>query len=350
MNIPGSRPRVAPTIYRLLKDTSRQLICLAQDGIRYILLHKATISSYRLTHWRRFFLIQPYFEDQHLVVYETTPIAGRNFTLIGEPVSGVGPVQVFLSTDCLSPGSVLEATVGWGTVAAPGQDVRVQMALTTGQRQEVQAGVYPLSQDWPVEEWPANAVGWEEYRLALASALSPGPYTFTLSLIDPAAPETATVLYAQHVTAGQAVCQFDLPPDVVRVNALYGDELRLLGYWMRRAGANLTVSLYWRAERRVQTDYTVFVHVVDPLNGLRVAQDDAMPLRWTYPTTLWTPGEMVIDDIPLSLDQAPSSTYSVMTGVYDLATGQRLPVLDGAGQPQPDNVVILPGAVVQVEE
>jgi hypothetical protein len=98
------------------------------------------------------------------------------------------------------------------------------------------------------------------------------------------------------------------------------------------------------------TDYTVFVHIFDPVTGVRVAQDDAMPLRWTYPTTFWGPGEVVPDAIPLALGGAPPGVYSVAVGVYNSATMERLPVLDGAGQLQPDAQVVLPEGTITVEK
>jgi hypothetical protein len=140
--------------------------------------------------------------------------------------------------------------------------------------------------------------------------------------------------------------------DTVRVNGLFGDDLRLLGYRLDhvlRQADYLTVTLYWRAERRMETAYKIFVHVFDPATGAPVAQDDAMPRRWAYPTRLWSPGEVVTDAIPIPLEGVPAGAYNVAVGVYDPATTVRLPVIDGAGQIQPDDRLVLPGETIHVE-
>jgi hypothetical protein len=144
-----------------------------------------------------------------------------------------------------------------------------------------------------------------------------------------------------------------MPPDdgdAVPVNALFGDDLRLLGYRLSQEGNLLTLTLHWRAERRMETAYKIFVHVFDPATQVPVAQDDAMPRRWAYPTTYWGPGEVVTDVVSISLEGVPVGAYGVALGIYDPVTVDRLPVVDGAGQPQPDGRLVLPGETVGMEE
>jgi hypothetical protein len=142
----------------------------------------------------------------------------------------------------------------------------------------------------------------------------------------------------------------------VPVGARFGDVLRLLGYQLRQDGEGLHLTLHWRSERRMGTDYKVFVHVFDPATGIPVAQDDAMPLRWTYPTSLWGPGEAVTDVIPISLQGTPAGSYGLAVGVYDPASGdakhrmERLPVVDAGGQSLPDGRLILAGETIRVGE
>ena len=100
----------------------------------------------------------------------------------------------------------------------------------------------------------------------------------------------------------------------------------------------------------MQTDYKIFVHVFDPVTKIPVAQDDAMPRRWAYPTTFWGPGEVVDDLIPLSLKDVPAGVYGVAVGVYDPATMERLPVMDGGGQLRPDGRLVLPDERIEVGE
>jgi len=131
-----------------------------------------------------------------------------------------------------------------------------------------------------------------------------------------------------------------LPPNARRLDVRLGGELGLLGYdiagdtW--HPGDRLGLTLYWQASVRQEISYKVFVHLVDD-NGQIVAQRDSVPLNWGYPTTQWEPGEVVADPIRLPLgEQLAPGIYQVFVGMYDEATGQRLPLVQ-KGQPVPDD-------------
>ena len=343
-----------------LSDVSRQLGSLAEEDVRYIIVHKRRVGADRVAHWQRYLLTSPRFEDEQIVVYATTPLAGRDFTLADELAPGIGPIRVITSTHCLNPGRVLEVDVGWGTTAAPEQDFRVELALTSEDGEVSQVETFPLSPSWPASEWTTNAIAWGYYILRAHPSLPAGTYTLTLALVDPATGK----IWGQQAVVGQVTvspspCTFDVPSNANSMNALFGDDLRLLGYQLRRDGGLLTLTLHWRSEQRMETDYKIFVHVFDPATAVPVAQDDAMPHRWAYPTTFWGPGEPVKDVIPISLEGMPAGTYGVAIGVYDPATVERLPVVDGAaslpftlegiGQLQPDGRLVLPGETVEIE-
>jgi len=334
-----------------LTDVSRQLASLAKDNVRYIIVHRTQVGADRVNHWRRYLLIAPRFEDEQIAVYATMPLNGRDFILADELAPGIGLIRVVTSTGCLNPGRVLEVDVGWGTTVAPERDFQVELAMVSDQGVVHQRQVFPLSPGWPTREWPANAVAWGYYALRVRPSLPAGTYTITLALVDPA----AGTIQGQPAVAGQVMvspspCAFDTPPGTVGTNALFGDDLRLLGYQLRHPGSKLKLTLHWRSERRMETDYKIFVHVFDPATGVPVAQDDAMPHRGAYPTKFWGPGEAVEDVIPISLRGVLAGGYGIAVGVYDPATMERLPVMDGAGRPQPDGRLVLPGETIQVEE
>jgi len=107
-----------------------------------------------------------------------------------------------------------------------------------------------------------------------------------------------------------------------------GGQVALLGYDLSdrsvEPGASLDGSLYWKALRRPDRDYTVFVQLLGP-NG-KVAQFDSQPLGRRYPTSFWDAGEEVVDPFAISLDkEVPRGEYRLIAGMYDLASGQRLP-------------------------
>ncbi len=100
----------------------------------------------------------------------------------------------------------------------------------------------------------------------------------------------------------------------------------------------LFATLFWRATAPVETDYTVFVHIVDAA-GRMIGQWDQVPGAGSAPTSGWTPGTLIADDYRIDLDLAAAqSPVRVIVGLYDPATGERLPVL-ATSLPSADNAV-----------
>ena len=134
---------------------------------------------------------------------------------------------------------------------------------------------------------------------------------------------------------------FDPPAQIdYPLETRFGDDLRLLGYDLIREGNAVTLTLHWQALRRMEEEYKVFVHVFDPATGSIVAQNDAVPRGWTYPTTWWEEGEFVSDEIVLSLEDVSEGRYQLAVGVYHLEGGQRLTAVAGDGAGSADSLVL----------
>jgi hypothetical protein len=91
----------------------------------------------------------------------------------------------------------------------------------------------------------------------------------------------------------------------------------------------------------MDTNYTVFVHLLDEANDIWTQRDD-FPGQGLYPTTCWMEGESIRDiysfDIPLD---AEPYQITVEVGMYDSTTGVRLPMFDEEGKPIQDNRFIV---------
>ena len=129
--------------------------------------------------------------------------------------------------------------------------------------------------------------------------------------------------------------------------ARFGEGVRLLGYSIedpqhpRRPGETVNVALRWRCERLIDKDYTVFVHLLDGQEKVR-GQQDVAPGGGFVPTSRWQQGEELVDRYALPIDaQAPAGELRIEIGMYLPANGERLPVLDDAGQNQ-GNRILLP--------
>jgi hypothetical protein len=131
-----------------------------------------------------------------------------------------------------------------------------------------------------------------------------------------------------------------LPPDAVN----FEDRIALLSMEIPEkqltAGGRLALTLTWQALADLEEDYTVFIQVLDEQDRI-VGQVDTWPQQGTYPTSSWTPGEIVEDPylVTVSQDLLPGQ-YKLNIGWYLLETLQRLPVVDQEGRAIDDKVVV----------
>jgi hypothetical protein len=119
------------------------------------------------------------------------------------------------------------------------------------------------------------------------------------------------------------------------IDASFDNRFRLLGFsnvpeTMEPGGA-IGLELYWQADDPDGRDYTVFVHLMDEA-GEVVAQTDAPPRQGRYPTSIWEAGERVIDlKIIVIPPGVTPGDYTILVGLYDPATGVRLPAYTADG-------------------
>jgi len=127
-------------------------------------------------------------------------------------------------------------------------------------------------------------------------------------------------------------------------HANLGDRVTFLGYSLSdspvEAGDKICLTLYWQAQRRMETSYIVFVHLTDR-EGRKLGQKDSVPVKGSYPTKRWSEGETVFDEYEILVDpDAPSGEYVLEVGMYNAATGERLPVLTEGGQVLGDRILL----------
>jgi hypothetical protein len=125
----------------------------------------------------------------------------------------------------------------------------------------------------------------------------------------------------------------EAPPIPAPVEANFGGKLTLLGYDLpiRRVqpGEALPLTLYWQAEARLAENYVVFNRLLDHQQRAWGGYD-----RWpqeTAKTSLWHPGEIVVDTFNLPVAaETPSGAYTVDIGLYNQAdpSAAPLPILN----------------------
>jgi len=143
-------------------------------------------------------------------------------------------------------------------------------------------------------------------------------------------------------------------PDVL-TNATLGNVIELKGFTLQlpdepgsetavptstseAAMSELKLTLFWQPLTTLPVDYTTFLHLQNR-EGVTVAQRDSQPLGGAYPTSNWQAGETIIDPMTLPLpDTLPAGSYTLVAGLYQLETMERLPV---ANAPAGENSIIL---------
>lgn len=126
-----------------------------------------------------------------------------------------------------------------------------------------------------------------------------------------------------------------------RLEAIFGDEFRLLGYALSLSslvpGQSVDLTLYLEAVRQPSRDWSLFVHLVDDLDII-LTQDDRYPRNGLARATALRPGQRWVENFRLRIPEtavAPAR-LSLKMGFYDLRTGERMPVSDRVGNPQGD--------------
>ena len=111
---------------------------------------------------------------------------------------------------------------------------------------------------------------------------------------------------------------------------------------MRHEEDVLKVTLDWRCVATPKQSYTVFVHLYGPTPGPPVAQQDGPPVHNYVPTAFWQAGDRIYDEKTIALPaNLPAGEYTLGAGLYDSATGERLPAIGPDGQRYPNDTVTL---------
>lgn len=124
-------------------------------------------------------------------------------------------------------------------------------------------------------------------------------------------------------------------PLAERLDVVFGDQMRLAGYEVEydspRPGSTVRVRLEWEVLQAMDRDWSVFIHLNDPVLGRPIAQRDMYPGAGLRPTSFLQPGQRLVDEYVLTIPTtaiAPAD-LEVVVGLYDYHTEERLKTADG---------------------
>jgi hypothetical protein len=102
----------------------------------------------------------------------------------------------------------------------------------------------------------------------------------------------------------------------------FGETAELIGYTVKPSAGDLTLVTYWRAGDQVTKPLQLFAHAIGQ-DGTIMAQED----RLDAPAFGWREGDLIAQVNHLPLTAVPPQLLWLEVGLYNSASGERVPVL-----------------------
>ncbi len=259
-----------------------------------------------------------------------------------------------LSKDEVAFGEGFTLSLYWQALREMKEDYTLRVQLKDKEGRVWAEGRFPLVNEYhTTSKWSVGEVVWGQYDLVVDREAPLTKGALAINLLD----SKGKPLLEENLTLAELTIdgrRFEVPEIERLMRANLGDTVTLLGYDLAEAevepGGRLHLTLYWQARREMKTSYKVFTHLLDEDSRLW-GQKDGIPCKGRHPTTEWLPGEVVVDEYEIAVKpDAPLGEYALEVGMYDEATGKRLPVYIN-GQPLPgDRVLLEPLIVVERRE
>jgi hypothetical protein len=255
----------------------------------------------------------------------------RTYLEAGQPLARL--IGYDVDREVVEPGQTVRVTLYWEVVGETDTDYILFVQAFGRQGAKVgQRDTYPGLGHYPTSFWKRGQVIVDELPLPIgADALAPSRLRLDAGLYERGGDRLAVVdggmAPVEIATIGWvrlAPSQEPAPPSMSTDYRL-GDALRLTGYDLERESSRTYLTLHWLCMAPIERDFTVFVHLLDS-DGTLAAQADGQPVGGDYPTSLWSPGEIIEDQHVVNAAALSSGAYDVHVGMYHLETGRRLPV------------------------
>lgn len=253
----------------------------------------------------------------------------------------------------LLPGEDVTVNLFWQALpGAAGHDLSAFVQLLDPQGQLVVGWEGPpvawhLTGDWQPDELVRS-----QHNLRLPATLPAGRYRVVAGLFDPASDQRLPAQWrsgpfnllsqsAELATLGRVRTETrehvtTAPQPRVNTDASLARLARLVGYDLLGArvapSGALDLTLYWQPSETTGERLKVFVHLLDS-QGAIIGQSDSEPAAGERPTSSWLPDEFIADRHTVRVrDDATIGPATLVVGLYDPATGQRVPWVDADGQ------------------
>ena len=309
-------------------DLGSQLKLLADQNVRYIILHKDLAPPESVTSLRNYFTLPPVYEDDQIAVYSTA-LAAQPTEWITD---AIGIVTSWAAVD--GPNKPIRVRVRWTAPQPIGRELTYRLELVD------ELGAAVISQTEQItpatSSWLPGTIVMGDYQLAPQQPVPLGQYRLQLSVLDGESVLGSITLPHQISNVpvrdgGQWLMVVSDEPHV-----RFGEAIELRAADVSRRGNWLSLWLHWHALSAPGVDTKYFVHLLDA-QGNVVAQQDGIHVKYKRPSSLWKTDEMISDLIELPLWNLKPGEYRIAVGLTNPETGERLPTFDAAGNPLPNN-------------
>jgi hypothetical protein len=252
------------------------------------------------------------------------------------------------------PGDRIWVHLYWKAVKKPTSDYSFVLRLAGERGSLAEKVIQPAGDGYPTSLWWDGEIWMGQHDLRVPVDALAGSYALEIDWQEPE--EEGLVARLSGMIFGDSLRLkrinvmereriFAIPHIQHPMHAELGEKVRFLGYDLAQTeikpGESLHLTLYWQAIKRMDTSYKVFTHILDVEDRIW-GQKDNPPKGGTCPTTLWIEGEVVVDHYEIPLDpQTPPGDYIIEVGMYDEATGKRLPAFDEDGRRLPFDRILL---------
>ncbi len=260
-------------------------------------------------------------------LYEPDPLQHERRVEFGEPLALVG--WSLHAAPNLEPGDTITLTVVWQAQTAHAQAYTAFAHLVdengqgwAGDDHQPYGGLYPTS------AWGAGEMVRDTFVMTVPAGAPPGLYGVDVGWYDPRTQQRLPVAEGNSFRVAVLPVSWEGSDsqDLVPLGLSFGEAISLEGFTWQLQPDAVEVILGWSTNAPLDSDYTVFLHLVSPGDRAEVvAQSDRQPFDGRWPTSLWLPGVTLHDAHTIPIPPGlPDGTYELLVGLYNPHTGQRL--------------------------
>ncbi|MBN1311710.1 MAG: glycosyltransferase family 39 protein [Anaerolineae bacterium] len=241
------------------------------------------------------------------------------------------------------PGDTIRITLVWRAVEPTRTRLLSYLHSTDPEGHLVRRDSLPATGNLLSTEWQSGQTWAEEYVINIPDdAEEQVAYPLIAGLYDPQSERSLPAVDEGGSQVMPAVGRVAIsgPPDPFEPDYRFGEIIGLAKPDVDYQDGAIQVCLRWISLAPATVDYHVFIHLLDA-GGSQIAQADFQPKDGLYPTSVWVVGEAIEDCVTLDAPGLPQSGWKAAIGLYDLATGLRLPVIDAGGQALLNDMVLI---------